>query len=920
MKISSLIAVLLMFLICARVPDLNAQVELIDEVKISDKGLYFNGQKISSSEVPGYQDKPGYDYFFGRRITPHGDCIARYQKYIFLTWYRGGEGDRHVMLSRYNTDTQSLVTIEFPHQHNGYLNTIHIGESHNTIAVGICKLDSTVHLLYDMHAYSETRPVDGSLSNDYFRYSYSKKGALTVPDEEFTLEQFYPKQLFLKAGEDYKSLTYPRFFENTEGALMVCMREGGHNNGKYMFSKYDLDGWTGWTDFNVLNAKNHPEVSFNWGLYGEIKYQAGKMRIGFHTRYAISTDKHANNNGFHYAYSNDPEGKTDWYNYKDEAISLPVFNPNDLLFYEPADLVSSNATDASHITSGADWTVNDRGDIHFKTRVRESSWIDVHAYKKAEDKEFTITTNIPGGDLYGVGNKIYLISLESGYPTIYMTEGGTNNWEQIYKASSGKRFRHGNVIIDNGILYYYLMEDSSGDAQPIYLQTYELNSDIPVVELRPQQILWISNEDFEQFASSQMNTSIVDSLFILNITGDYPKVTYNSSFDAGPVDKVRIVVKNETMSDIFWFAWYIDGIKAQKRFTPTPSVSDTSFHEYMVDLSTTINWQGKIDYFTLETANKAGTGTVTLDTIEFIKRAEVSIQNVNVDTDGNGTVNPSSGTCYTGREVRFEASPFPGYEFDSWTGDTISTENPLLLTVDSDMNLMANFKLLPPEYIISTYAINGSVELSPYKSSYEEGSIVLLTAVPKSGFVFDFWSRDLSGNENPYLLTMDTSKNITANFIPVRYSLITNSENGRVEQYPDQVDFSAGESVLLKAFPDDGFAFESWSGDITDSVDRVSIVMDSDKEITANFTLVQGLLQAEIPESGMLNPNPSSGLFYLGANIDNVSCYHLFDSKGVEIHSGNFISDKSICIKQKGIYIILLETENGVLSQKLIVQ
>ena len=920
MKIRSIISGLIAFLMCIFAQKAGAQVRLIDEVRISDKGLYFNGDKVSASEFPTYEDKPGYDYYFGRRITPHGDCITAYGKYVFLTWYRGGESDRHVMLSRYNTETQSLATIEFPHQHNGYLNSVHVGESHNTIAVGICKLDSTIHLLYDMHGYSEFRPSDGSLANDYFRYSHSRKGALTVPDSAFTIDQFYPKRLYLKAGENYKKLTYPKFFENTEGALMVCMREGGSTNGKYMFCKYDLDGWTGWTDFNVLNAKNYPEVNFNWGLYGDIKYQAGKMRIGFHTRYAISTDKHVLNNGFHYAYSNDPAGKTDWFNYKDEAISLPVINPDNLLFYEPADLISSNATDASYISSGADWTVNDRGDIHFRTRVKGSSWIEVHAFKKAEDTEFTITTSYPGGDLYGVGNNIYLISLEKGYPTIYVAEGGTNDWQQLYRATSGKRFRHGNVVIEDGLLYYYLMEESTGDAQPIYLQTYELDSEIPLVELKPFQIQWTSNEDFEQFVVTQASPGISDDLLQLTIEGDYPKVAYNKTFDTGPLDKVRMVVKNETLSDIYWLAWYIDGVKHQKRFAPTPSVSDTSFHAYTVELGTDPDWQGILDYYIIETANKAGSGKVTIDTIEFLTKDSVSIQNVTVNTDGNGSVNPTSGTCFTGQQVKFKASPEPGYEFAGWTGDTVSIVNPLLLTIESDKSITANFNPLPEKYTIWTTAINGSVERSPNKASFYEGDTVVLTAVPNSGFMFDSWSGDLSTTDNPVQVIMDSSMRITANFIRIRYILHAEAENGYVEKYPDQPEYDEGTTVLVKAFPDEGFIFDHWSGDVSDTTDRISIVMDADKQITANFMLIQGLSQAANPESLKLYPNPSSGLFYLESRNEAVCFFRVFNSQGIEIRSGSATSDTEIELRDKGIYFIRFETESGVFNQKVIVK
>ena len=78
--------------------DSNAQIKREFEIKVTDSGLYFDGEKRSSGDLNS--NGAGFDYFFGRRITPHGDCIEVYKGHIFVTWYRGGMDDRHLMLSR----------------------------------------------------------------------------------------------------------------------------------------------------------------------------------------------------------------------------------------------------------------------------------------------------------------------------------------------------------------------------------------------------------------------------------------------------------------------------------------------------------------------------------------------------------------------------------------------------------------------------------------------------------------------------------------------------------------------------------------------------------------------------------------------------------------------------------------------------
>lgn len=444
--------------------------------------MFFDGSPVKSNQG-SYTDANGtpdrYDFAFGSRITPHGDCIEVFGDYVFLTWYRGPESDRHVMLTRYNLATGTQATIEFAHRHTGFQNNPHLGESHNTIAVGICEIDQTVHLLYDMHAYSPTKPGNGSLANDYFRYQYSLPGAATVPDEAFTIEQFKPKQLYLREGEDYKSLTYPNFFKNADGELLVVMREGGNNNGKYQFTRYNGIEWDVWREFNALNAKNKG-WDLNWGLYGDMKVFDGLFHIAFATRYSDNDDRYRYNNGVHYAYSTDPTGSTDWFNVDDDPIDIPVINPNLVKVSEPGDVFDAQEKNSIRINSGVNWTKTPSGALHFVVRVKNDlSNVTkyVHTYRGPEDTEFTISTDLPAGDLHPLGNYVYLIGLNNGHPRIHRALEGTNDWETVYDSNEGRTFRHGSVRIYGNQLFYYLMEQKSGSAQPIYLQIYQLAPD-----------------------------------------------------------------------------------------------------------------------------------------------------------------------------------------------------------------------------------------------------------------------------------------------------------------------------------------------------------------------------------------------------------------------------------------------------------
>lgn len=522
----TLLCILLLF-----VHIVNAQVVLENEIKITDLGLHFDGSKIGSS-TSNTGDAAPYDYFFGRNISAHGDCIKTYGDYVFMTWYRGGKEDRHVMLTRYNKVTNTMVTIEFPHRHTGYHNKYWIGESHNTIAVAVSPIDGTIHMIYDMHAYSRTLPTNGSLAKDYFRYSHSIKDAASLPDADFTLDKFVKnsnngyKHLSLNGGEDYASfaaLTYPQFFLNNAGDVFVYLRQGGNNNGAYKFSKYDANTstWSRFTQFNVLNAKSQSGVTDNWGLYGNMKYVNGKIRIGFQRRSANNSDKYLYQNGVYYAYSNNQNGTSDWKNHSGENISIPLYDADLIKVMEPGDYVNTTQPNKVHIVSDFAWTVTEKGDVHMISRVKDNQFNVtklLHSYKPAGASNF-ITENFGGGSsIYPAGNSVYIIGLKNNRVFIQKAEGGTNNFKTVYQPTSGRTFDHGRVYIKEGKLYYYLMERKSGSAQPLYLQIIDLD-----VQLEPFRISMLSPFDGETY---NVDETIQISANPINENGSVAKVAF----------------------------------------------------------------------------------------------------------------------------------------------------------------------------------------------------------------------------------------------------------------------------------------------------------------------------------------------------------------------------------------------------------
>lgn len=128
-------------------------------------------------------------------------------------------------------------------------------------------------------------------------------------------------------------------------------------------------------------------------------------------------------------------------------------------------------------------------------------------------------------------------------------------------------------------------------------------------------------------------------------------------------------------------------------------------------------------------------------------------------TDGEGSY-PSA------TSVTITSAKNTNYTFVNWTDKTtglvVSTSPNYTFVLTGNRAFVANFIL--NTYTLTVTAINGTVTKTPNMAGYNPGSLVTLTAVPSVGYVFTGWSGNASGNVNPLIITMNSNKNITANF------------------------------------------------------------------------------------------------------------------------------------------------------------
>lgn len=147
--------------------------------------------------------------------------------------------------------------------------------------------------------------------------------------------------------------------------------------------------------------------------------------------------------------------------------------------------------------------------------------------------------------------------------------------------------------------------------------------------------------------------------------------------------------------------------------------------------------------------------------------------------------------------------------------------------MDANKSVTANFSQIPVNTYTLAISTNGQGTVSG-AGTYNEGTVVSVTATPDPGWQFDGWSGDASGTANPLSITMDENKSVTANFSEVTGTVttITIQEN---EDGFCSVDGSVDDDN--SGFTGDGFAN-------TDNENDNGITWSVNVPSTGTYTLV----------------------------------------------------------------------------------
>ena len=236
------------------------------------------------------------------------DALISHQGYQYVGYY---DGKRRVCLARRKQSEESWQVIRFEDYRFTSV------DSHNTISVGICPKDGTIHLAFDHHGHP-------------LHYRVSLKRVASQPEKaKWTASLFGRVVSELERGKPI-TLTYPRFWQTPQGGLQFCYRVRRAGDGDRVLVDYSPKtgnwGGTRQIDSGAGTFKDH------WGQSpSRCSYPNGYCfgpDGNLHVTWVWREGKGNANHDLMYSYSED-NGRT-WLNNKGEKLSIPHVGSPDI--------------------------------------------------------------------------------------------------------------------------------------------------------------------------------------------------------------------------------------------------------------------------------------------------------------------------------------------------------------------------------------------------------------------------------------------------------------------------------------------------------------------------------------------------------------------------------------------------------------
>jgi len=348
-----------------------------------------------------------------------------------------------------------------------------------------------------------------------------------------------------------------------------------------------------------------------------------------------------------------------------------------------------------------------------------------------------------------------------------------------------------------------------------------------------------------QFAGWSGDSTWSGALLIVSMTADknliatFTDASYALSLSKVGSGSVRV---NGVLRELPWSGRVLRGSQVTLEAAPA---SGWQFSRWSGDAS----WSGETLTVTMS-SDKSITATFTERTSFVLSLSKNGSGTAKVN--GNAVSLPWSGEFDRGGQVTIEAVADSGWQFDGWSGDLSGSDSPAVVTMDRDWTVSATFSQVHYQLSVDgvgggSIKVDGVAQTLPWSGSFVSGSQVSLEAVAERGWRFAGWSGGLTSADNPATVELDDNMSISATFVQPNEFMLTVTKvgtgtvkvNGTEQSLPWSGTFARGSEVILEAVAEGAESFVEWSGDSTGSDNPLTVTMDYDMIVTANFVCVQ---------------------------------------------------------------------------------
>ena len=184
-------------------------------------------------------------------------------------------------------------------------------DGHNTISMGICPQDGTIHLSFDHHT-------------SILRYRFSQKNIANDPENAVWSTSIFSTVRDRLGTQLVSALTYPQFLQTPNGGLQFLMRQGTSGNGDKMLYRY-VPATSNWALVRMVDSRNGNFTDI-WGTVSKRNSYPNDFEYDttgrLHTTWCWRESGWAVNHDIMYAYSDD-QGNT-WRNNAGTALAMPM--------------------------------------------------------------------------------------------------------------------------------------------------------------------------------------------------------------------------------------------------------------------------------------------------------------------------------------------------------------------------------------------------------------------------------------------------------------------------------------------------------------------------------------------------------------------------------------------------------------------